>query len=240
MKRLRSVFESILELLVSNVPGPLGRVMRARFWRSRLKHLGKGVKIDVGVRILNPHCVSIGDNTWIDNYVVILGGAPKEGDGPILLKKNPEFQGNSGDVTIGNNVHVANFVVLQGHGGLRIGDNTGIASGSMLYSMSHHHSNLVDKADTKKYDFTPMVPRSDQSLIVSPVVIGTSSAVGLNSIILPGVTVADGGWIASGSVVSNSVPANSLAAGNPATVIKHELNPGWTVDPIVLSDVQAP
>lgn len=226
---IRSVYNSLLESMVINTPGPLGRVLRARFWRYRLKHMGRGVKIDIGVRIVNPEYVSIGDNTWIDNYVVILAGPPSLGDGPVYIKSNPDYMGASGEVVIGRNVHVANFVVIQGHGGLCIGDDTGIASGSLLYSMSHHHSNLVDRTDPRKYAFTPMVPRSDQSLVLGPIVIGRRSAIGLRSIVLPGVTVGDGSWVASGSVVSKPVPKNALAAGNPATLVKEDLNQGWSL-----------
>lgn len=224
------VLSSLIEWVLIDIPGPIGRRLRRAYWRTRLKHMGRDVQIDIGVRILNPYNVSIGDNTWIDSYVHIIAGAPFEGEGPILHRDNPEFEHGLGDVTIGSNVHIANYVVLQGHGGLSIGDNIGVASGSMIYSMSHHHSNLLDRSDPKKYKFTPMVNRRQQSLICAAVVLGRDSAVGLNCTILPGVSVGAGSWIGSGSVVTRSVPSNVLASGNPAEVVKPELHPGWKVD----------
>lgn len=224
------VLSSLIEWILLDIPGPVGRRLRRAYWRTKLKHMGRDVQIDIGVRILNPQHVSIGDNTWIDSYVFIIAGPPSIGEGPFLLRENPDFEHALGDVTIGSNVHVANYVVLQGHGGLFIGDNVGIASGSMIYSMSHHHSNLLDRSDPKKYKFTPMVDRREQSLICAAVVLDRDSAIGLNSTVLPGVSVGAGSWIGSGAVVQRSVQPNALATGNPAQVVKADLHPGWTPD----------
>ena len=225
---LGTILANLVEWVVMDIPGPAGRAVRYHYYRRRLKALGRNVKFDVGVRILNPEFVSIGDNTWIDNYVVILAGPPSVGDGPILYKPNSDFDLEPGEVLIGRNVHVANFVVLQGHGGLKIGDNSGVASGSMVYSLSHHHSNLLDRSDPRKYKFTSMVQRRDQSLICAPVVMGQDTALGLHCILLPGVTIGAGSWVGSGSVVTHSIPANVLATGNPAQVLKTDLHAGWT------------
>lgn len=43
--------------------------------------------------------------------------------------------------------------------------------------------------------------------------------VGINSIILRNVTIGDNTIVGAGSVVTKSIPANSVAAGNPAKVI---------------------
>jgi acetyltransferase-like isoleucine patch superfamily enzyme len=50
--------------------------------------------------------------------------------------------------------------------------------------------------------------------------IGENVWIGARTIILKGVTIGDNAMIAAGSVVTRSVPANAMAAGNPARVVK--------------------
>lgn len=54
---------------------------------------------------------------------------------------------------------------------------------------------------------------------VQPVHIGNDVFIGTGAMVLKGVEVGDGAVIGAGSVVTRSVPARSIAAGNPARVI---------------------
>ena len=54
-----------------------------------------------------------------------------------------------------------------------------------------------------------------------PVTIGSNVWIGGNVTILPGVTIGDNCTIGAGSVVTRDIPSGTLAAGNPARVIKH-------------------
>jgi acetyltransferase-like isoleucine patch superfamily enzyme len=58
-----------------------------------------------------------------------------------------------------------------------------------------------------------------------PIIIGDNVWIGMNCIILKGVTIGDGAIIAAGSVVNKDIPPRALAAGAPARVIKE--NVGW-------------
>lgn len=53
-----------------------------------------------------------------------------------------------------------------------------------------------------------------------PITIGNNVFIGMRSIIMPGVTIGDNSVIGAGSVVSGHIPANSIAAGVPARIIK--------------------
>jgi acetyltransferase-like isoleucine patch superfamily enzyme len=50
--------------------------------------------------------------------------------------------------------------------------------------------------------------------------IGRDCWIGMNAIILKGVTIGDNTIIGAGSVVVSDIPANALAAGSPARVVK--------------------
>jgi acetyltransferase-like isoleucine patch superfamily enzyme len=53
-----------------------------------------------------------------------------------------------------------------------------------------------------------------------PVIIGDNVWIGDKATILPGVSIGNGAVIAANAVVTKDVPAYSVAAGNPARIIK--------------------
>lgn len=55
-------------------------------------------------------------------------------------------------------------------------------------------------------------------------IIGNDVWLGANAVILPGVEIGNGAVVASYSIVSKSVPAYSIVAGNPAKVKKYRFN----------------
>jgi acetyltransferase-like isoleucine patch superfamily enzyme len=57
-----------------------------------------------------------------------------------------------------------------------------------------------------------------------PVILGNNVWLGARVMVNKGVTIGDNSVIGAGSVVTSNIPANVVAAGNPARVVK-ELNP---------------
>lgn len=56
--------------------------------------------------------------------------------------------------------------------------------------------------------------------------VGRHCFIGARSIILPGIRVGDGSIIAAGAVVTKDIPAGSIAAGNPAHIIRQNIQAG--------------
>lgn len=53
-----------------------------------------------------------------------------------------------------------------------------------------------------------------------PVKIGNNVWIGMNAIVLKGVTIGENSVVAAGAVVTKEVPANVVVAGNPAVIVK--------------------
>lgn len=220
---LINVFIGLIESLIRNISGGLGRRIRYSFYKRRLGSCGKNVIIDIGVVILNPEAVYVGSDIWLDNYVLIMAGKPGN-ERKILIKDNPAYKFERGELHIGDRVHISPFCVLQAHGGISIGANSSVASGSKLYSFSHHYRNLHDADDSFQYHFTSMAPKNEQFLISAPVVMGESSAVGLNSTVLPGTHIPDGTWLGVQTYAhGQNIESDSIYTGAPAQFSKSKI-----------------
>ena len=73
-------------------------------------------------------------------------------------------------------------------------------------------------------DFHPLDPETRRREInagqTRPISIGDDVFIGMNSIILKGVTIGNGSVVGAGSVVSQDVPPKTIVAGNPARVVR--------------------
>lgn len=154
---------------------------------------------------------------------------------PVIIQKN------KGSIVIGQNVTInssftSNFIglyqrsviIARDGGRIVIGDNTGL-SGATIYARNliKIGKGTLIGANTKilDNDFHPVDPElrrinPNDSIKSKPVVIGDNVFIGCNTIILKGVTIGDNSVIGAGSVITCDIPAASLAAGNPARIIR--------------------
>jgi acetyltransferase-like isoleucine patch superfamily enzyme len=218
--KIKSEIENLLFVYpLTMLPGSVGKRLRYIYWKQHLKEIGKNVFIDIGVQFVNPEYITIKDNVWIDKYVILIAGPP-QGQRNGIRKENHFFSLQEGELYIGQNVHIAPHCVIQAHGGVWLGNNLTVASGCRIYSLSHHYRNLSDTTDPTEFLFTSLKDLDSQYLISGAVVMCNATALGLNSIILPGATIHEGSWVACMSVVTKDIPAGVIAGGNPAAAVK--------------------
>ncbi|MFR5635666.1 MAG: sugar O-acetyltransferase [Mediterraneibacter faecis] len=115
----------------------------------------------------------------------------------------PFFTDCGRNIHIGKNVFINSGCKFQDQGGIYIGDGVLIGHNAVLATINHMED-----------------PEKRGGMIFHPIHIGKNVWLGANVTVLPGVTIGDGAIIAAGAVVTKNVPANMVAAGVPAKVIR--------------------
>jgi len=117
----------------------------------------------------------------------------------------PPFSTDCGlNTTIGRNVFINQGCHFMDMGGITIGDDVMIGPKVNLVSSGHP----TDPAQRRN------------GIVKKPITIGNNVWIGVAATILPGVTIGENAVVAAGAVVSRDVPANTIAAGVPARVLK--------------------
>ena len=114
----------------------------------------------------------------------------------------------------GKNIQLNDYVHITAMNNVVIGDNVLMASKIYISDCSHgFHSG-------EEMDSSPEQHPIDRCYNISEVVIEDNVWLGEFVSVLPGVTIGKGAIIGSNSVVTKDIPANTIAVGSPAKVIK--------------------
>jgi acetyltransferase-like isoleucine patch superfamily enzyme len=200
--------------LVLWIPGGIGSRLRVAWYRARGASIGPHVRMDVGASIDQPGRVSIGADSWIDRFAILIAGLP--GQVRETRHVGPEMPELAGRIVIGSRCHVGPYVVLSGIGGLRLGDDVTLSVGSAAYSLSHHYRSWARPAD-RSVVFGSQADPDRQSMLEGPVVLASNVGVGAGCLLLPGTRIGADSFVRPRAVVSGEWPENSLLAGDPAT-----------------------
>lgn len=187
-----------------NLPTTLRIKLYPRINRMILKShgvvFGKNIQIPGKVSwLIRGARITIGDNFYLSSG---------NGVNPIASNLQADVYVEPGaTLTIGNNVGMSS-TRLWIHESVRIGNNVKIGGCVLITDTDAHPMDYVVRRS------------SNEGTKSAPVVIEDDVWVGAHCIILKGVTIGARSIIGAGSVVTNSIPVDCVAAGNPCRVIK--------------------
>ncbi len=210
---LRVLAMELVLLLVNGLPGALGLWLRGKLYRPFFRTVGRGVVFGRNLTLRHPHKINLGDRVIVD-------------DNAVLDAKGADNNG----ITIGNNVYVGrNTIVYCKNGDIILQDGVNLSSNCQIFS-SHR---LVVGVGTVvgafsyflsggEYDYTSPIPFCEQPGKPSKdeLRIGANCWIGAHVTVLDGAGIGDHCVIGAGAVVTKPVPADSLAVGAPARVVK--------------------
>lgn len=180
-----------------------------KFWNRMKFHL-YGVKFGKGMCAHGRLGMKIGKNGKL-----IIGDDFYYNSGRHINPLSRNIQGNitineGAEVLIGSHVGMSG-TVIRCHESITVGNNVKIGAGVVLLDSDSHSLDYEDRRILQK----DKLHKKN-----APIVIEDDVLIGMNSIILKGVTIGARSIIGAGSVVTTSIPADCIAAGNPTKVIK--------------------
>lgn len=160
--------------------------------KSLLKAVGEDVFISANVEIRRPKLVTIGNHVAIDSGFYLTPGAE-----------------------IGDYIHIGPGVIIIGgpKGFLKMGHFTNLAAGGKILC-------ATDEFLGNSLITAPGLPEKYTKVIVKPVVFERFANVGVNAVIMPGVTLGEGSVVGACSLVTKDTEPWTIYTGVPARPVK--------------------
>lgn len=153
-----------------------------------------------------------------------------------------KFQNISGDVKLGQNVKIFDFVNLYGcdigdntkigtfveiQKGAKIGKNCKISSHTFICEGVTIEDNVfIGHNVTFINDIFPRATKAggnmqtEEDWVTMPTFVKQGASIGSSATLLCGITIGEKAIVGAGSVVTKDVPPNTIVAGNPARVLR--------------------
>lgn len=181
---------------------------RVRGIQHRLLLMLRGVRFSLRTRL------QMGENTKLsfrkasiimtNGNVLIENGGSLIGGNRLCICQGAEIViSKGGHLTFGDDVFIGAYVNLRCSGSITIGNNVRLAQNISVIDANY------SRKDGRVGDLIP-----------NKVAIGDNVWIGVNCVLLPGVSIGEGAVIAAGSIVTKNVQPNTMWAGNPAKWVK--------------------
>jgi galactoside O-acetyltransferase len=156
-----------------------------------LRSYGRNLRVYELARIVGPEAVDVGDEVMVDDFAFIQGGA---------------------GTRIGSHVHVGMYTSITGGGRATIGDFVSLSPGVRILSGTDD--------PTGPGLLNPTVPDELRSVERSFADLGAHVYLGANTVVLPGVRLADGAAVGAGGLVREDLEPWTLYVGSPCRPIR--------------------
>ena len=165
-------------------------LLRVAYYSLQGMKVGKNTTLPA-INVTWPHQLKIGNSCKIENNVSF------KFDG--IWSSGPSIQ-------IGNDVFIGSGCEFNVDHGIHIKDNSLIGSGCKF--IDHDHGTSIG------------INMRSQQAVGSRIVIEEDVWLGVNVVVLKGVTIGAGAIVAAGAIVNKSIPGNEIWGGIPAKFIK--------------------
>ena len=157
-----------------------------------LKSFGQNVSVSRYARLYKPESIVIGNHVRIDDFCILSGGK---------------------GIELGDYIHISAYCALHGAEGIVMHDFSGLSARVTLYTASDDFSgNSL---------LFPMIPEKYKPhMRKGAIVIEKHCIIGVNSTVMPNITIAEGGAVGAHSYITSSTEPWSIYAGCPARKIK--------------------
>lgn len=197
------------------IPRPIAAALYAER-RSRSIWMPLVAKFLYREPLLRYRCHSVGRRLQIEGRIPDI-----DGNGTITIGDNVRIgehcswfighkMSEGATLAIGNDVSVGYRGMISAAKSVSIGDRTLLAGHVAIFDNPSHPMSPRGRFHHEPYDLAE----------AEPVVIGRNCWIGSNAYILGGVTIGDNSIVAAASVVTKSVPPNTLVGGVPARVLR--------------------
>lgn len=205
-------FELIM-LFFSGIPGALGFFLRRIFYPGLFKKVGKGVVFGRNLTLRHPHKISLGENAFLDDHVVLdAKGVKNEGihiGDNAFIGRNTILSCKEGSIFLDDYSNISANCTLLSETEIRMGKYCFLAGHCYLVAGGNH-----------SFDSLSVPIMFQPSLSKGGIKIEEDVWLGAGVIVLDGVSIGKGTVVGAGSLVKDPLPEYCIAAGTPAKKIK--------------------